>query len=112
MKLKDLLSKDLNEIESKKLSQKEIDELLNELPNWGIDNENRLISNFEFKDFDSAVDFFNIVAKLANKVNHHPDLMLYQYNNLLVLLYTHDVDGITYKDFAFAARVEKLIESL
>lgn len=109
MDLKTLQAKSCKDSNSKKLTDLEVDEYSKLFTNWGFDVEGRFISNFEFDNFQQTVDFLNTVANLAEKEGHHPDLLIYGYNNLLTMLYTHDVDGITEKDFIMAAKIEDLL---
>jgi 4a-hydroxytetrahydrobiopterin dehydratase len=50
----------------------------------------------------------NAVAYLAERADHHPDLLA-SYASLEVRLSTHSAGGITDKDFALAERIEALI---
>ena len=63
---------------------------------------------YEFKDFVAAMRFVNAVAKLAEKANHHPDIDI-RWNRVTLALTTHDVGGLTGKDFALAARFDGLV---
>lgn len=109
MDIKTLQTKSCRDVKESKLKSVEVDEFAKLFTNWGFDQEGRFISNFEFDDFQQTVDFLNTVAKLAEEQGHHPDLMIYNYNNLLVMLYTHSIDGITEKDFIMAAKIEDLL---
>ena len=52
----------------KKLSSKEISENLKILDfNWTIEND-KLINNYEFKSFESAIEFINLVAKKCDEL--------------------------------------------
>jgi 4a-hydroxytetrahydrobiopterin dehydratase len=67
-----------------------------------------LVKQFEFDDFAEALAFVNQVGEIAEELNHHPDIALQNYNEVALNLTTHDVEGITDKDFTFVDRVEEL----
>ena len=79
---------------------------LSELPQWKRNDE--IISRtFEFKDFPAAMDFVNAVATLAEQAQHHPDIDV-RWNKVTLALTTHDVGGLTEKDFALARECDAL----
>jgi len=45
---------------------------------------------------------------IAEKMDHHPDLEIKNYNQLTVSLATHDEGGVTERDLALAKAIEKL----
>ncbi|MCA9386492.1 4a-hydroxytetrahydrobiopterin dehydratase [Candidatus Dojkabacteria bacterium] len=108
MSLEDLKAKKVKELSSEKLSDDKISEYLKGFEYWGLDEHNRLITNFEMDNFKQALDLVNKIGELAEENEHHPDLTIYEYNNVLVTFYTHDVEGLTEKDFAMAAKIEDL----
>ncbi len=71
--------------------------------------DNKLERKIEFKTFLEAISFVNVVAKLAEKENHHPDFYLH-YNKLKLILYTHKIEGLTENDFILAAKINELTE--
>jgi 4a-hydroxytetrahydrobiopterin dehydratase len=62
---------------------------------------------YQFKDFPAAIKFVNAVAKLAEKAWHHPDIDI-RWNKVTLTLTTHDQGGLTEKDFALAARFDRI----
>ncbi len=51
--------------------------------------------------------FVNRVARQAESMNHHPDIVI-QYNKVKLALTTHDEGGLTMKDFRLASRINKI----
>ncbi len=64
-----------------------------------------LFRHFEFSDFTSAFGVMTVVGQVAEEMGHHPD-WYNVYNQVKVNLNTHDVQGITQKDFALAMVME------
>jgi len=70
------------------------------------EDENALIADLVFEDFESAFKFMTIVAGLAEAHNHHPDWRNV-YNQVSIRLTTHDAgDTITDKDRDLAMAIE------
>ena len=62
---------------------------------------------YVFKDFPGAIKFVNALARLAEKTWHHPDIDI-RWNKVKLLLTTHDVGGLTEKDFELARKFDRL----
>ena len=79
------------------------------MENWEEEN-NTLIKDFKFKGFNQAVEFVNKVAELANKADHHPDILIHGYSNVEVRLTTHsELSTVTQKDRDLAKQIDNLI---
>ncbi len=89
-----------------KLSEEVVRGYLSVLDGWEL-AEGALTRTFQFSDFLEAMQFVNMVGYLAERVQHHPDIVI-QYNRVTVRFWTHAVDGITINDVLAAARVEWL----
>jgi len=87
------------------LDDKSIARELLKLPGWEVSDQ-VLQKRFEFDGFPEAITFAVRVAFVAERRNHHPDLLI-QYNKVGFSVTTHDAGGITDKDFALAAEVEQ-----
>jgi len=90
------------------LGKDEIENRLKDYLGWTL-NENMLEKKFHFRLFKEALDFINKVGEVAEGVNHHPDLLLYNYNRVKIATTTHSVGGkVTEKDFDLVSRIEKI----
>ena len=63
---------------------------------------------FVFPDFASAFGFMASVAICAEKAGHHPEWFNVYYRVEIDLI-THDVKGISQKDFELAGLIEKIV---
>lgn len=90
----------------RKLSDAEIGERLQELPDWRV-VAGKLRRELRFEDFVAAFRFMTAVALVAEKMDHHPD-WTNVYNRVTVELTTHDAGGITENDFSLAAAISRL----
>ena len=64
--------------------------------------------DYEFKDFVAAMAFVNRVADVAEEVNHHPDILVHDWNKVRLTLTTHSEGKPTDNDHAMAQRIEGL----
>ena len=85
-----------------------MNEKLSELNGWNFNTElNVLEKEFQFKSYLKNIAFVNAIAWIANKDNHHPDLII-KYNSCKVILTTHDQGGVSQKDFDLAKKIDLL----
>jgi 4a-hydroxytetrahydrobiopterin dehydratase len=87
------------------LSTEEIHEELSKLDGWSFENMT-LVKQYEFGDFAQAMGFINKLAKVAERMNHHPE-WTNSYNKVLLKLSTHSAGGVTQKDIAMAQSAEQ-----
>jgi 4a-hydroxytetrahydrobiopterin dehydratase len=81
-------------------------EKLLDLENWYLENDG-IEKKFVFKDFIEALSFIIKVGVLAEKMNHHPEWSNV-YNKVTIRLTTHEVKGISDKDFELARKIEEI----
>jgi len=82
---------------------------LTKLDGWSLGAAGlRIRKTWSCKDFLAAIKFFNAIAKVAEKEDHHPDLHLTSYRQVEVEIYTHAVGGLSENDFILAAKIDKL----
>ena len=91
---------------SEKLDRADIEARMGTLKGWTVDGD-RLTRSFEFPDFALAFGFMASVALAAERMNHHPDWSNV-YNRVTIHLNSHDVGGISERDFKLAARIDAL----
>jgi 4a-hydroxytetrahydrobiopterin dehydratase len=74
---------------------------------WGVIGGATLTRVFKFDDFKQALDFTNQVGKLAEEMNHHPEINL-AWGKVEIQISTHSEGGITENDFLLAAKIDSL----
>ncbi len=90
------------------LSEAEIRQQLASLPGWEL-RDNSIARVYEFPSFVSAMDFVNRIARVAEEMNHHPDITI-NYQRVTLVLTSHDSGGITRRDIRLAAKISSLEE--
>ena len=91
----------------KVLSETEIKENLNEIPGWEF-SENSITKEFQLKDFKGALAFVNAVGDEAEKMDHHPDILIHSWNKVKITISTHSAGGVTRNDFDLAKKIAEL----
>jgi len=94
-------------VSSTKLTSSEIEQRLADLPDWGLD-QHKLYRHFVFENFIAAFGFMSQVALLAETMNHHPEWSNV-YNRVDIYLTSHDVEGLSERDFTLAQRINSLL---
>jgi 4a-hydroxytetrahydrobiopterin dehydratase len=89
-----------------KLSEVEITSRLPEIPGWEL-TDGKLQRIFTFDNFVQAFGFMSSVALLAESMNHHPDWSNV-YHQVTIGLNSHDVGGISQRDFDLAKQINGL----
>lgn len=87
------------------LSEEEIALRMPDCPAWRLADAH-LHREFRFPDFAVAFRFMSAVAVCAEDLDHHPDWSN-SYGKVLISLQSHDVGGLTQRDFALAAAVDQ-----
>jgi len=74
-----------------------------------IEEKNKLVKNFSFKDFISAFSFLSKVALISEKLDHHPEI-INVYNKVTIKLSTHDIGNkVSKKDYDLAKAIDELL---
>ena len=68
-----------------------------------------IVKEYVFSGFTEATRFIAKLPGPANAMDHHPDVQLYRYKRVKILLWTHSRDGLTQNDFDLAAQIDALI---
>ncbi len=88
------------------LTEDELSAGLEDLPGWIVEDD-LLTKVFGFAQYLEGARFAMRVAETADKLNHHPD-MLIQYDAVVISVNTHDVGGLSPYDLELARRIEAI----
>ena len=88
------------------LPENQIGERLSQFPRWKLEGK-ALVKRLSFTSFKEAVTFVNRVAEVAERIDHHPDIII-NYDRVTLYTWTHDAGGVTHRDFRLVELVEKL----
>lgn len=75
-----------------------------ELEGWQVVEEGsveKLVREFEFDDFESALRFVNKVGELAEEEDHHPVITL-EWGRVEVVWWSHEEGGVEEIDWEMA----------
>jgi 4a-hydroxytetrahydrobiopterin dehydratase len=89
------------------LSSQELASGLEGLPGWQV-VDGKLHKVYSFDDYAMGVVFASSVGYVANKLDHHPDILI-GYQKVDVSVNTHAVKGLSPYDLELARRIESLV---
>ncbi len=89
-----------------KLSEPEIHDRMSVAKGWDRHGD-MLARSWQFPSFRRALEFVNQVGAIAEKHDHHPDILL-SYRQVQLQLSTHSEGGLTERDFEFASEINAL----
>ncbi len=90
-------------------SRQVADALAGLAPGWALTDEGRvLVRTFRFGAYLDGIAFVNKVAAVAERLDHHPDLVV-TYGGVEVRLTTHDAGGLTGRDLEVAAAIDRIV---
>ena len=89
-----------------RLTPEQIREGLGQLPGWQLKGI-QISKQYELQGFAEAMAFVNQMAALAERADHHPEILI-RYRRVIVTLSTHSAGGVTEKDIALAKGIEAL----
>jgi 4a-hydroxytetrahydrobiopterin dehydratase len=85
------------------------EEISQRLEDSGWDQEDdQIVRNWTFEDFGQAISFVNRVAEVAERRNHHPDILVHGWNKVKLSVTNHSAGGLTEADFELAKDVDAL----
>jgi len=88
------------------IKNEKINEHLKGLEGWEL-RDKEIHTNFKRKDFIDSIGFVSRIALLAERADHHPDILV-QYNKVDITLSTHSEGGVTEKDIKLAGEIEEV----
>jgi 4a-hydroxytetrahydrobiopterin dehydratase len=74
---------------------------------WRLE-DGALVRDVERSDFAAAIALVDRVAEVAERLNHHPDLAVHDYNVVTLRTMSHDVGGITQRDLRLIREIDAL----
>jgi len=85
-------------------------ESLKDIDGWKLTDDHKMIyREYILHNFMDAINFIDRLAPIAEKDKHHPDIHLTQYRNLRISLTSHDLGGLSDKDFIVAKKINDLL---
>lgn len=92
------------------VSEEEANSLLMKIPAWrkqfhqGVE---KLVREFHFIEFKDAFDFTYKIASLAEREQHHPEILT-EWGKVTIHWWTHKINGLHMNDFIMAAKTDMI----
>jgi 4a-hydroxytetrahydrobiopterin dehydratase len=93
----------------RRLGERDVRRMLKELEGWRLAGR-RIVRVVRYEGFMPGVELLNEIAKLAEEMDHHPDVTV-SYGRMRISLTTHDAGGLTELDFKLASRIEEILRA-
>jgi 4a-hydroxytetrahydrobiopterin dehydratase len=78
------------------------------LHGWSeVEDRDAIRKSYHFSDFSEAWGFLSRVALIAEKMDHHPEIFNI-YNQVMIILSTHDADGLSERDIKEAHAIDAI----
>ena len=86
--------------------------LIKEIEGWDLidDGVKKLKKEFSFSNYSDSVDFSNKVSDMAEKEDHHPQIIL-EWGKVTVIWWSHKIKGLHKNDFICAAKTNNINKS-
>jgi 4a-hydroxytetrahydrobiopterin dehydratase len=78
-------------------------------PAWIVERD-RLHRDLRLSSFVAAIDFINRVARVAEAVNHHPNIRLHEWCFVELEVYSHLTGGLTTRDVELAVAIDGVLD--
>lgn len=89
------------------LSEEEIQDEIKDIPLWDY-KKPYIVRELVASNFAAAIGIVNSIAVLSEKMDHHPDILIYGWNKIRVTLLTHSINALSELDFALAKQIDEL----
>ena len=94
------------------LGHKEINTLIQQLEDgWKVNENKEIRKKHIFTQYTDAIIFTNKIAELSEKEGHHPFIHI-NYKKVIIILFTHKINGLHENDFILASKCDLLFKSL
>jgi 4a-hydroxytetrahydrobiopterin dehydratase len=94
----------MTEDRRQRLAENTLAARLGALQGWEREG-NWIRKEYRFAGFTAAMEFVNHVARVAEEMDHHPDIDI-RFNRVRLLTSTHSAGGLTEMDFDLAGRID------
>lgn len=92
----------------------EVRAYMKELPSWELDENSevwKISKAYQFKCYAESLDFVNKVGDDAEEEGHHP-VMLFEFRQVTVTWWTHEIGGLHPNDFIMAAKCDAIYKKM
>ena len=76
------------------------------------ESDGKLVRNIKCQDFKEALELLNTIAVIAERINHHPDMKIFNYKHLSIEVYSHDTNSITAKDYELTEEIDLVLDGI
>jgi 4a-hydroxytetrahydrobiopterin dehydratase len=90
--------------DAKPFDLEEATKRIGDLPGWSVGSDS-IKKQFRFKSYLAGLEFAYAVGKIAEREDHHPDILI-RWRRVELTFSTHSIKGLSQNDFIMAAKSE------
>ena len=83
---------------------------MSSIPKQWSKQDGKLYAACKCSDFKHALALLSSIGDIAEKLQHHPDIGIRNYNEVFIATITHDTNSITEKDIQLAREINDLLD--
>jgi 4a-hydroxytetrahydrobiopterin dehydratase len=76
-------------------------------PGWTLIENRKIKKAFSFEKFKKGMTFAQVIALIAEKENHHPEICV-SHQQVEIILSTQSIGGLSENDFIMAAKFDSI----
>ena len=95
------------------VSREDVGRFLITVPDWHsdhLDGTNVIRRKFVLDDYTSARQFVDLVTQAAEVEDHHPQI-IFCFEYVEIIYWTHVIDGLHMNDFIMAAKMDEIYDN-
>jgi 4a-hydroxytetrahydrobiopterin dehydratase len=77
-------------------------------PTWVVERH-RLYRDFRLGSFTEAISFVTRVAEVAERLGHHPNILVHEWCFVRLELYSHLEDALSDRDVELALAIDRML---
>ena len=90
-----------------KLNDSEIKTLISRLDGWSYE-DGKISKTFNTLNWRTTLMVTSMISYLCEVAWHHPKLII-EFNTVIVNLWTHEINGVSERDFEVAMKIDQII---
>jgi pterin-4a-carbinolamine dehydratase len=96
---------------TKLIGQEQIDEAMLMLDKWESEDNDvgQLTKEFEFENFEKAIEFISKIGELVKNLDQKPDILLHSEKIIELMITNYEYEGITQDCLDLAFEIDGLV---
>jgi 4a-hydroxytetrahydrobiopterin dehydratase len=92
------------------LSESQVNKIMDKIHDDWKEKGGKLVKTYSFPTYQEVIDFVVKVSEVAEKQNHHPEMVV-GHDTVKVMLFDHEKDEVSDKCYKFTKSIDKMVDS-